>query len=108
MENPSNKWILHPFGNITRKLLNLKKTQTGMVYSVRVFFKKSDTYINIRKLFLYEGVQMKQFLFYYESLITLKFSQGIHPKTRPLANSKSKNNHIIVRWRSSLKDPMRS
>ena len=37
-----------------------------------------------------------------------KVSQGIHPKTRPLANSKTKNNHIIVRWRSSLKDLIRS
>ena len=33
-------------------------------------------------------------------------SQGIHPKTCPLANSKAKNNHI-VRWRSSLKEPVR-
>ena len=38
----------------------------------------------------------------------LNISQGIHPKTRPLTSSKTKNNHIIVRWRSSLKDPMRS
>ena len=36
------------------------------------------------------------------------FSQGIHPKTHPLTNSKTKNNHIMVRRRSSLKDPMRS
>ena len=35
------------------------------------------------------------------------YSQGIHPKIRPLANSKTKNNHIIVRWRSSLKDLIR-
>ena len=34
-------------------------------------------------------------------------SQGIHPKTCPLANSKMKNNHIIVRWRSSIKDLLR-
>ena len=36
-----------------------------------------------------------------------KNSQGIHPKTCPLANSKMKNNHIIVRWRSSIKDLLR-
>ena len=35
-------------------------------------------------------------------------SQGIHPKTHPLANSNTQNNHIIVRWRSNLKDLMRS
>ena len=34
----------------------------------------------------------------------MSVSQGIYPKTRPLTNSKTKNNHIIVRWRSSLKD----
>ena len=38
--------------------------------------------------------------------LKFKFKSSILIKIRPLANSKTKNNHIIVRWRSSLKDPI--
>ena len=62
-----------------------------------VFFKQKLTY---RKKFSakFSAILVKLFCCRIST-----FSQGIHPKTCPLANSKTKNNQIMVRRRSSLK-----
>ena len=42
------------------------------------------------------------------TVVNNRYQSGNPSKKCPLANSKTKNNRIIVRWRSSLKDQMRS